>query len=750
MNSVRLPARFTQTRVSLVCICLTMFMVQAVYAIPQSGSRTQLVKSQTATKVKLPELIATGQKSFEIPFSLNASQSSVVEVVLQMSTDQGKTWQEHSRRSPGSTAFPFSSPQDREFWFAIQTVNQDGQMQPTNQSLKPELRIAIDTTKPQLAFEVRPDAAGRIVGVWTAVDENIDPCSMVIQYQSESSTDDNWYTVPSQTCSQQTGSTYRDQLAWWPQTTARNLRIRAGIKDLAGNEAVVDRTMLVPLTAGIRSGAPTGNHLRGNSQQQVTQNRIQLNQSPGTQQSQTNYQRSRLPFALSQQYGNSPPSPTQPTDNQGQQQPAPSPDQSSIAPATAVKPINAGYRQSNLSGVPTPQPPQSQSNRFASNQVGNTRPMPRGTSPPSTTRWRSRTNGSAGSQVTEGTTDVYRKPAPPTEVRVASNQDYYGSSSSNTSSNLQPSNTQQDSQQERSSATSRGSSLNRTADPMRPQAPFIPGPSQFASDNNSGNSNQSANGQWISSTTGISQRPDPIPSSALATGPELESLRRSARPSSSKRFQLDYDIDAIGPEGVKEVELWVTRDGGNSWRRLTTDQDRRSPVNVAVESEGIFGFRILVISNEGLRARQPRSGDPADMWVNVDTTKPSVQITAVPYGRGQDAGRLLVQWRASDTNLKLRPAKLSYSSGPQGPWTTIEDGIRNEGQYAWKPGADIPDKVYLQLELRDTAGNVGTHRLNRPIDVSGLIPRGHIRGITPIREIPDGDAPDVNSRDTNT
>jgi len=166
------------------------------------------------------------------------------------------------------------------------------------------------------------------------------------------------------------------------------------------------------------------------------------------------------------------------------------------------------------------------------------------------------------------------------------------------------------------------------------------------------------------------------------------------------------------------------------------DEDLRSPVNAVVEREGIYGFRILVIGNDGLRARQPKNGDPADMWVNVDTTMPSVQIKAVPYGRGKDSGNLLVQWTASDANLRMRPIKLSWSTSAQGPWTTIEDGIRNSGQYAWKPAATVPDQVYLKLDVKDVAGNTATHQLNRPIDVSGLLPRGHIRGITPIPELP--------------
>jgi hypothetical protein len=241
------------------------------------------------------------------------------------------------------------------------------------------------------------------------------------------------------------------------------------------------------------------------------------------------------------------------------------------------------------------------------------------------------------------------------------------------------------------------------------------------------------NAVWTSSTTGQPDAlPPPQPSTLMDSGPKFEQLRGMARHANSRQFQLEYEIDAVGPEGVRDVELWVSQDGADSWRKLTHDEDRRSPVDVTVAGEGIFGFRIRVVSNEGLGSRPPRSGDPADVWVNVDTTIPHAAIIAAPYGNAADAGRLMIQWRATDNNLSLRPVRLLYSPHPQGPWTTIEDGIRNDGEYAWKPAVDTPDQVYLRLEVRDEAGNVGVHQPDRPIDISGLIPRGHIRGITPI------------------
>ena len=200
----------------------------------------------------------------------------------------------------------------------------------------------------------------------------------------------------------------------------------------------------------------------------------------------------------------------------------------------------------------------------------------------------------------------------------------------------------------------------------------------------------------------------------------------------SNRFRLNYGIDAIDPSGVDKVVLWVTRNDGQTWKTWGTDPDRRSPFPVETTEDGRYGFQIVVRSRDGLTGQGPSSGDDADIWITVDTEAPLVQITSVPYGRGSEAGRLVINFKASDSFLTLRPIKLSYAANPAGPWEVIQDGVRNEDRYLWKVGRDVPEQIFLKIEAVDRAGNVGVHILNQPVDVSGLVPRGTIHGVTPV------------------
>jgi hypothetical protein len=93
---------------------------------------------------------------------------------------------------------------------------------------------------------------------------------------------------------------------------------------------------------------------------------------------------------------------------------------------------------------------------------------------------------------------------------------------------------------------------------------------------------------------------------------------------------------------------------------------------------------------------------------------------------------LVIDYTCSDIHLVDRPVTLSFSEHQTGPWTTIATGLKNTGMYLWKADPNLPEHVYLKIEVVDKAGNTGIHRLDLPIDIKGLAPRGRIQGIRPI------------------
>jgi hypothetical protein len=202
--------------------------------------------------------------------------------------------------------------------------------------------------------------------------------------------------------------------------------------------------------------------------------------------------------------------------------------------------------------------------------------------------------------------------------------------------------------------------------------------------------------------------------------------------SSSRAFSLDYNVEIDGGNQVADVELWATTDQGQSWAAWGKDPDKQSPFDIRVQNDGLFGFRMVVIGTNGLANNRPIAGDDADAWIQVDTQLPTARIQSAKYGQGAEAGNLIVEYTASDEHFAERPIAFSYSQSPDGPWTTIATEQPNNGRFAWPGNPNLPRRVYLRIEAYDQAGNVYIDRLEMPIDLEGLAPRGRIQGFRPL------------------
>jgi len=213
---------------------------------------------------------------------------------------------------------------------------------------------------------------------------------------------------------------------------------------------------------------------------------------------------------------------------------------------------------------------------------------------------------------------------------------------------------------------------------------------------------------------------------------EVEPAGERPRMVNSRLFELQYDVDSVGTSGIARVELFGTRDGGRSWRSYALDEDNRSPLLVTVDEEGYYGFRIVVTNGAGAGGRPPQNGDPPEIVVGVDLTRPIVEITGVQQGSGPEAGKLIIAWKAEDKMLAPRPVSLLFSETPGGPWTTLAAGLENTGRYAWALDARLPPRIYLRLEVRDESGNVGEFEIRDAIVLGSLQPAVRVRDIHPV------------------
>lgn len=187
---------------------------------------------------ELPKPFVTRQSDVEIPFSVRAgttpdTQPTAVRVFV--SWDQGKSWHFHDERRPEEGRFRFQARQDGEYWFATQTIDRAGRSD-NPQPKSPQLRLIIDTQKPQLLVQAHVDGSSNVSLGLSAADLSVNPASLKVEYQDASGTGGPWEAVD---VSAKTGAAGQlsGQTTFHPNVSSRSINLRAEVADAAGNIA---------------------------------------------------------------------------------------------------------------------------------------------------------------------------------------------------------------------------------------------------------------------------------------------------------------------------------------------------------------------------------------------------------------------------------------------------------------------------------------------------------------------------------
>ncbi len=135
----------------------------------------------------LPDPIATRQTSFLVPFRIERHDPRSPDpraIQLFVSTDRGANWQYYATAEPAKGSFLFRADADGEYWFAIRTIDASGQVR-RDGSDRPGLRVAVDTTPPQLQLSAQRGTAGQILARWQITDPNLRPESLKLEYRTD-------------------------------------------------------------------------------------------------------------------------------------------------------------------------------------------------------------------------------------------------------------------------------------------------------------------------------------------------------------------------------------------------------------------------------------------------------------------------------------------------------------------------------------------------------------------------------------
>jgi hypothetical protein len=225
----------------------------------------------------------------------------------------------------------------------------------------------------------------------------------------------------------------------------------------------------------------------------------------------------------------------------------------------------------------------------------------------------------------------------------------------------------------------------------------------------------------------VAARAQTIPARPEVKQANFESASLQRQFASSSRVFLDYRIEDQGASGVGKVEVWYTRDQGQSWQKLCDDTDRQSPAEINLPGDGIYGVSLVISNGRGFGGAAPHPGQTPDSWIEVDTSRPFADELQVRLGGAEDSGALHVVWNTRDKNLGDDPVELYYAGSREGPWHRIAKGLKNEGSYRWVPPVEVGAQAFIRLTVRDLANNVATAETSQPIPLDDASrPRGRV------------------------
>ncbi len=214
-----------------VCIALAFFL------------SSQRVHGQTE---EVPsEAVHWSRSEFVIPFQVDTSGEIPAEVRLEVSDDQGQTWELFTRADVRTRQFRFQAPRDGEFRFRLKTVDRKGNV--FDNPGEP-LVIIVDTTKPTGELLVDIDPKGFMLAECRISDAALEPSSLKMEFQTDAL--HQWTPIA---CDLEPSDQANQWIAygtWDMPAQASQLMVRVTVRDRAGNSAEWTRMPRLPRSAG--------------------------------------------------------------------------------------------------------------------------------------------------------------------------------------------------------------------------------------------------------------------------------------------------------------------------------------------------------------------------------------------------------------------------------------------------------------------------------------------------------------------
>lgn len=187
------------------------------------------------------------------------------------------------------------------------------------------------------------------------------------------------------------------------------------------------------------------------------------------------------------------------------------------------------------------------------------------------------------------------------------------------------------------------------------------------------------------------------PAPATAVERKIERL-------ASPVVQVHYRLKPGGPS-LTGVDLYYTRDRGNSWVKAELKGPYESPLQFNAAHDGLYGLYLVFKSPAGATPI-PSNGSSAQQWVLVDTTPPLISLRKILPDRRFNLNREIeLSWKIEDADPADRPVSIYYRSENSKTYQSIAADLPSTGSTRWTVPDDVSGRIDLKIAARDLAGN---------------------------------------------
>lgn len=192
------------------------------------------------------------QPNFQIPIRIEPSRKAEIkQLILYVSTDEGKHWEQEQVSGPEKDAFVFSAKADGLYWFSVCVVDRQGRCDPPDVTkAAPAQKILVDTVKPLVRIVSAERQGDEIVIEWEVREEHPDLATLKLEYRTPDMNPGQWQSAP--LIQAITGKTR------FRTSGPAAVSLRLQMMDLAGNAgtAAADVAGLAAASTAAISGAP--------------------------------------------------------------------------------------------------------------------------------------------------------------------------------------------------------------------------------------------------------------------------------------------------------------------------------------------------------------------------------------------------------------------------------------------------------------------------------------------------------------